>query len=94
MRNSNTQTIQVKLSLDEGLRSIWGELTEEYKGLDKSGIVRLALNNLAKTLKRDEARAAKFNLQEFFNDLDKGKSGMTEKQFAAWWNKNKKDLRI
>lgn len=94
MRNQNTQTIQVKLSLDEGLKNIWSQLTEEYQGLDKSGIIRLALNNLAKTVKREEAELAKFDMDEFFRDLDKGKSGMTEKEFAVWWNKNKQDLRI
>jgi hypothetical protein len=86
------QNLQIKLTLDEGLNNVWRFLTKEYEGLDKSGIVRLALNNLAKTTKRQEAKAAKFDLEEFFNGLDKGESGMTEKEFALWWNKNKKDL--
>lgn len=92
MKTTNTQTIQVKLSLDEGLKNVWGTLTREYQGLDKSGIVRLALNNLAKIADRERSKAAKFDMEEFFNDLDKGKSGMTEKQFAVWWNKNKNNL--
>ena len=89
MSKTSTQTIQVKLSLDEGLKNIWNQLTEEYQGLDKSGIVRLALNNLAKALKKEE-----FDMGEFLDELDQQKSGMTEKEFAVWWNKNKKDLRI
>ncbi|MBA3724496.1 MAG: hypothetical protein H0W89_06475 [Candidatus Levybacteria bacterium] len=85
------QNLQVKLTLDEGLKNVWNFLTREYEGLDKSGIVRLALNNLAKTTKRQDA-AAKFDIDAFFKDLDKGKSGMTENEFAKWWNKNKNNL--
>lgn len=90
--NTTNQTLQVKLTLDEGLSSVWETLTKEYEGLDKSGIVRLALNKLAKTVKREEMLAKKFDLDEFFADLDKGKSGMTEKEFAKWWNENKHDI--
>lgn len=86
------QNLQIKLSMDEGLQNVWNFLIHEYEGLDKSGIVRLALNNLAKTAKRQEAKAAQFDLEKFFEELDKSNSGMTEEQFAVWWNKNKKDI--
>lgn len=87
-----TQNLQVKLALDPGLQKIWSFLTEEYMGVDKAGIIRLALNNLVKVTKREKAAAEKFDMEAFFADLDKGKSGMTEKEFAVWWNKNKHDI--
>ncbi len=80
MGNANTPTIQVKLSLDEGLKNVWGVLTKEYQGLDKSGIVRLALNNLAKVADRERAKAAKFDMGKFLDELDQKKSGMSEKE--------------
>lgn len=86
------QNLQIKLSMDEGLQNVWNFLTHEYEGLDKSGIVRLALNNLAKTAKRQEARAAKFDMEKFLDELDNRNEGPTEEEFAIWWNKNKRDI--
>ncbi len=87
-----TQNLQVKLTLDQGLQNVWNFLNEEYEGLNKAAIIRLALDNLAKVTKREKAAAEKFDMGAFFADLDKGKSGMTEKEFAIWWNKNKHDI--
>lgn len=79
---STTQALQVKLSMDKGLKNVWDYLSEEYKGLDKSGIVRLALNNLAKVTKREEVLAKQFDMKEFFSELEQSKEGPTEKEFA------------
>ena len=40
-------TLQVKLSLDEGLKESWNTLQTRYKALGKSDIIRLAINDLA-----------------------------------------------
>jgi hypothetical protein len=89
---ASSQTIQVKLTLDEGLRNIWDTLSKEYEGLDKSGIVRLALNNLAKAVKRHESERLQVEMGKFLDELDKKTEGPTEREFAEWWNKNKRDL--
>ncbi len=83
------RNIQIKLSLDKGLQNVWSFLAEEYEGLDKAGIVRLALNNLAKATKRQNTTFSQFDLAKFFTELDQRESGPTEKEFARWWNKNK-----
>jgi hypothetical protein len=46
--SAKSENLQIKLSLNNGLNDIWCFLIEEYKGLDKASIVKLALNNLAK----------------------------------------------
>ena len=61
--------IQVKLSLDSGLADIWMYLIEEYKGLDKASIMRLALNNLAKqNYKGEKAKPESSNSNEPTNE--------------------------
>lgn len=90
---STTHNLQIKLSLDKGLKNVWDFLTEEYEGLDKSGIVRLALNNLAKSTKRQHAEKVEFDMKKFFDELDQSTEGPTENEFAKWWNENKHNLR-
>jgi hypothetical protein len=88
MVNISSQNLQVKLSLDEGLKNTWNILTREYQALDKSGIIRLALNNLAKEVKKLSPSEEK-ELFLYFDTLSKSKEGMSEEKFANWWNKNK-----
>ena len=82
-------TLQVKLSMDEGLLEVWGNLQNRYKALGKSGIIRLALDKLEK-----ETSAIKYDylLEEVLGDIDNRKDGFTEDEFAIWWNKNKNTL--
>lgn len=86
------QNLQIKLSLDEGLQNVWNFLTHEYEGLDKSGIVRLALSNLAKTTKKHNTVMSNKEMLQFISELEQRKTGMTENELAEWWNKNKKNL--
>lgn len=85
--SSQTQNLQIKLSLDEGLQNVWKYLSQEYQGLDKASIVRLALSTLAKTTRRQEAEV--LPLDASFKKLDDSREGMTEEEFFEWWNKNK-----
>lgn len=92
-----TQTFQIKLSLDEGLKRTWDVLKNEYVALDKASIVRLALNNLAKETTmpqkmRKPTAKEEVELFQYIDRLEKSKVGMTEKQFADWWNENKSTL--
>ena len=82
-------TLQVKLSMDEGLKEVWDSLENRYKALGKSGIIRLALDKLDK-----ETLATKYDylLEEVLEDIDNRKDGFTEDEFAIWWNKNKNTL--
>ncbi len=90
MTSTQNRNIQIKLSLDRGLQNVWSFLAEEYEGLDKAGIVRLALNNLAKATRRQNGISGEFNLLSFLSELDQHKSASpTEKEFAKWWNENK-----
>lgn len=84
-----TQNLQVKLSFDSGLQNIWNYLNQEYEGLDKAGIIRLALNNLMKTTRQQNAMIPQFNMKAFFRELEQNKEGPTEKEFTQWWNENK-----
>jgi len=83
------ESLQIKLAMDEGLSEIWGQLQTRYKGLGKSGIVRLALNDLAG---RSEEKKYDYLLQEVLDEIDSRKEGMTEEEFANWWNENKKSI--
>lgn len=87
MNNGTTSNLQLKLSLDEGLTDIWGYLKKEYQGMDKSSIVRLALNTLFKETKRSQYRL--YSIEEILKELEGGAEGMTEKEIYNWWNKNK-----
>jgi hypothetical protein len=82
----SSQTLQVKLSLDAGLKHVWEQLLVEYEGLDKAGIIRLALNSLVKTLPQKRYT----NMTEVMDELDKvNDKNMTEEEFADFWNKTK-----
>lgn len=85
------QTFQIKLSVDEGLKQTLDILKREYTALDKAAIVRLALNNLAKEVRKPTPEEEK-ELFQYFDKLSKSDKGMTEDEFAKWWNENKKDL--
>lgn len=86
------KTIQTKLALDEGLEQTWNFLQKEFPALDKSSIIRLALNNLAKETKRTNS------VNQVANIINESKSEynsdkITEEEVGEWWNKMKKDLR-
>ncbi|PIZ64183.1 hypothetical protein CO051_01495 [Candidatus Roizmanbacteria bacterium CG_4_9_14_0_2_um_filter_39_13] len=81
-------TLQVKLSMDEELAKAWNLINFEYKTLNKSGIIRLAINDLAKKTSDKLYNS----LLDYFEELDKNSGGMTEDEFAVWWNKNKHSL--
>lgn len=85
-------SLQMKLSLDQGLQNVWNYLSDEYEGLDKASIVRLALTNLAKTTKRQNAQTSTAALDslEYLKTTEKG---MTEDEFFTWWSQNKSSLR-
>ncbi|MEK7597902.1 MAG: hypothetical protein AAB441_04625 [Patescibacteria group bacterium] len=87
MSNGTTSNLQLKLSLDQGLTDVWGYLKKEYQGLDKSSIVRLALNTLFKETKRSQYRL--YSIEEILKELEGVNEGMTEKEIYNWWNKNK-----
>jgi len=87
MNNGTTSNLQLKLSLDEGLTNIWGYLKKEYQGMDKSSIVRLALNTLLKETKRSQYRL--YSIEEILKELESVNEGMTENEIYDWWNKNK-----
>lgn len=94
---NTTPAFQIKLSFDEGLQQTWNILKRRYVALDKASIVRLALNNLVNEV--DELSKVKKltpekeqELWQYMERLEKSKVGMTEKQFARWWNKNKSSL--
>ncbi len=87
MSNGITSNLQLKLSLDQGLTDVWGYLKKEYQGLDKSSIVRLALNTLFKETKRSQYRL--YSIEEIIKELEVANEGMTEKEIYNWWNQNK-----
>jgi hypothetical protein len=87
-----TSHLQVKLTLDDGLNNVWGFLTKEYEGLDKTGIIRLALNTLAKTTKRQNNIISEKKMALFLSELDERQTGMTETEFTKWWNTHKKEI--
>ena len=86
-----TQSLQFKLSLDEGLKNMWSYLKKEYEGLDKASIIRLALNNLVKTTKRQQF-VFSTNVLDVLAELKKKEKGMSEEEFFDWWNENKSTL--
>ena len=90
MAEKKRENIQVKLALDEGLEKTWKTLTDEYSALDKPGIIRLALNNLAKQVNRENVDQ---EMLQLVRDLEANYEGMSESEFAEYWNKNKKKLR-
>lgn len=85
------QNLQIKLSFDEGLKNIWGYLTREYQGLDKTSIIRLALNNLAKITKNQQYRSPT-DIVGVIETLKRTETGINEDEFFDWWNKSKKTL--
>ena len=87
MLDQRLRQVQLKLSLDEGLTNIWGYLKKEYQGMDKSSIVRLALNTLFKETKRSQYRL--YSIEEILKELESVNEGMTENEIYDWWNKNK-----
>jgi len=87
MNTSTPANLQFKLSLDSGLFEVWSYLQKEYKGLDKTGIVRLALSSLFKEAKRKQRL---MSIDEIFSELESRKEGMTEQEVFDWWNKNKR----
>ena len=87
MKKTNSQNLQVKLSLDEGLKKTWRLLEQEYQALDKASIVRLALNNLVKMTKTQENKL--YTIDEILDMVENRTEGMTEEEFFEWWNKNK-----
>ncbi|HRN69621.1 MAG TPA: hypothetical protein PLS49_00420 [Candidatus Woesebacteria bacterium] len=86
------QTFQIKLSVDEGLKQTLDILKKEYSALDKAAIVRLALNNLAKEVRKPTLQEEK-ELFEYFDMLSKSDKGMTVNEVVEWWNKYKTELR-
>lgn len=88
MKSSNSQNLQIKLSLDQGLKKTWQLLAQEYQALDKASIIRLALNNLAKETKIRMEKIER-ELFQYLDEVENRKDGMTEEEFFKWWNKNK-----
>ena len=91
MTQISSQTFQIKLALDEGLKKTLETLTREYEALDKASIVRLALNNLAKEVKKPTPEEEK-ELFQYLEERTKSNEGMTEDEVAEWWNKYKSEL--
>lgn len=87
MSTSTPSNLQFKLSLDQGLFEVWNYLQREYKGLDKTGIVRLALSSLFKVTKK---RTQFMGIEEILSELETKGKGMSEQEVYNWWNKNKK----
>ena len=57
------------------------------EGLDKASIVRLALNTLAKTTKKQTQSA---DILDLLDTMKKSETGMTENEIFDWWNESKK----
>ena len=90
MKKNNNRNLQVKLSLDEGLKKTWLLLERKYQALDKASIVRLALNNLAKRSTTKEYKEYLDNsLDGILREIESREDGMTEQEFFEWWNENK-----
>jgi hypothetical protein len=86
------QSLQIKLSMDKGLKSTWEYLTKEYEALDKASIMRLALNSLVKESKR-KYTVDTFDLETFIEKKRLRQDGMTEDEFCRWWNDNKDTIK-
>jgi len=87
MSTRTSTNLQFKLSLDPGLGEVWRYLQKEYKGLEKTGIVRLALSSLFKETKR---KTKFMSIDEILTQLEESGRGMSEKDIYDWWNKNKR----
>jgi len=87
MNTSTSENLQFKLSLDSGLFEVWSYLRKEYKGLDKTGIVRLALSSLFKETKN---RSRFMGIDEILSELESNGKGMSEQEVYDWWNQNKR----
>lgn len=86
-----TNTIQVRLSLDEGLDRAWNYLQDYYQGLDKASLMRLAISTLTRETKKNED----VTFAELFAEFDKSATASaTEEEVAAWWNENKSSFRL
>jgi len=86
MSTNTSANLQFKLSLDSGLFEVWSYLQREYKGLDKTGIVRLALSSLFKETK---SRSRFMSIDKILSTLETRGKGMSEQEVYDWWNKNK-----
>lgn len=83
-------TLQIKLSMDEGLKNTWDYLSTRYDALDKASIIRLALNELVVKAKKEEPK----DLLSILEETDKDKTiEWSEEDAYEWWNENKKELR-
>ena len=91
MQTTKTNSLQFKLSFDEGLKKTWEYLSQEYEALDKASIVRLALNNLAKTTKKQET-LSQIDVLDILENLKSTEKGINEDEFYKWWNENKSSL--
>lgn len=87
MSTNTPSNLQFKLSLDQGLFEVWNYLQREYKGLDKTGIVRLALSSLFKETKNKQKL---MDIGEVLTELESRNEGMTEQEAYNWWNKRKR----
>ena len=83
-------SLQIKLSMDKGLKTTWDYLSDRYGALDKASIIRLALNELAKEAYKAEKPTS---LNDLLNEIDRNNlSGPTEDEFFEWWNEHKKTI--
>jgi len=87
---SEKKIIQVKLSLNQGLEETWNMLSKEYKELDKSGIIRLALHNLAKKITQEKINQ---EMHSLVRELESNYEGMSEEEFEDFWNTNKRKFK-
>jgi hypothetical protein len=94
---SQTQYLQTKLAMDPGLKETWDYITSELKAMDKPGIIRLALDTLAKKLKEEALEAEKPPTREemlaLLEEVQTRDTGMTDDEFMDWWQENKHDIR-
>ena len=92
MLHMSTQTLQIKLALDEGLKKTWSYLQSQYEALDKASIIRLAINTLARQEKQKMENPDAL-IDDVLNYIENRKDGMTEDEFRKWWAVHKKGLR-
>lgn len=92
LTKSTTPNLQFKLALDSRLSSTWHKLEREYGTLDKSAIVRLALDTLAKqTLVRTGPLTDPLWMALDY-EASQRKVGISEDEFSEWWAVNKADI--
>lgn len=75
--------------MDHGLKNVWDYLTIRYEGLDKASIIRLALNDLAETKKKEGPQSMLEVLTRTDKDL---LEEWTDDDVFEWWNQNKKEI--